>query len=191
MHPQKNHILFITTFCKWQKNSICGARIWSYTFLRPKNGYFGKIQNRTFFLAGKSRIFKYPIGYFNSPRKTISHSWVCPTTVYKRLQEVQKKCDGSPPHPTPIFREHITSILLFEIPKPFINRGWAESTIWKIFPRIFKISGRIINYPMSFPPYLNLLFVCFFFVFFHQGLARTTALSSVGQISPNRVFLDC
>ena len=32
-----------------------------------------------------------------------------------------------------------------------------------IYPRIFKISGRIINCPMSFPPCLNLLFVFFFF----------------------------
>ena len=184
----KTHFLFITTFSKWQKNSICGARIVPQTFLRPKNGYFGKIKNRTFFLAGKSRIFKYPIGYFNSPRKTISHSWVCPTTVYKRLQEVQKKCDGSPPHPTPIFREHITSILLFEIPKPFINRGWAESTIWKIFPRIFKISGRIINYPMSFPPYLNLLFVFFVFFFFTKASRGPRHFRVWGRFHQSKVF---
>ena len=34
-----------------------------------------------------------------------------------------------PPHAPPARRQHITSILLFEIPKPFINRGWAESTL--------------------------------------------------------------
>ena len=58
MHQQKKHILLITTFWKWQKNSICGARTVSYTFLRQKNGNLGKIQNRTFF--GRENL-----GYLN------------------------------------------------------------------------------------------------------------------------------
>ena len=124
----KTHFLFITTFSKRQKNSICEARTASQTFLRQKNGNLGKIQNRTFF-------WRENLGYLNIRsdililREKLFHILESAQPRFINAFRRSKRNVTVHPPTTPIFREHITSILLFEIPKPFINRGWAESTI--------------------------------------------------------------
>jgi hypothetical protein len=59
------------------KNSIFRVRRVPPTFLRPKKWLFRQNPNKIgCFFGGnrKSRMFKHPIGQFNYPRKTVSHS---------------------------------------------------------------------------------------------------------------------
>ena len=91
----------------------------------------------------KHKVPQKPNACSQKGSKTLLSCRVCPTTVYKRLQDLKNKFFSFVPPPAHEVAKSVT--FHFDLLQWVLIRGWMDSRTWKVLGRTFKISGRIFE----------------------------------------------